>query len=164
MAYGDTMIDTSVTYFFEDMRVGMTGSFAKTISEADVETFAGVTGDFNPIHVNRDYAEKTIFKHRIAHGLLSAGLISSALGNRLPGPGAIYMSQTLNFIAPVAFEETVTATVTVKELRPEHHHVVMTTVCTVGDKIVIFGEALLKVPSRASTMNSSSTTPALASA
>lgn len=142
------MADSLITHYFEDLKVGMSGSFAKTLSEADVESYAGVTGDFNPLHVNREYAEHSIFKHRIAHGMLCAGLISSALGDRLPGPGAIYMSQTLEFKAPVAFEDTVTATITVKELQPEHHHVIVTTVCSVGGKVVISGEALLKVPSK----------------
>ena len=158
------MTNALVTHYFEDLKVGMSGSFAKTLSEADVEAYAGITGDFNPLHVNREYAEQTMFKHRIVHGLLCAGLISSALGDRLPGPGAIYLSQTLDFIAPVAFEDTVTATVTVKELQPEHHHVVMITVCTVGDKIVISGEALLKVQSRISSRGRQTTTHALASA
>ena len=135
-------------YYFEDLSVGMSGSFAKTLSEADVKMFAGVTGDFNPLHVNRDYAEQTMFKQQIVHGMLCAGLISATFGSRLPGPGVIYMHQTLDFVAPVHFGDTVTAIVTVKELIPKHNHVIMSTVCTVGDKQVVTGEARLKVPSR----------------
>jgi 3-hydroxybutyryl-CoA dehydratase len=136
-------------YCFEDLSVGMSGSFAKTLSEADVKMFAGVTGDFNPLHVNKEYAEKTMFKQQIVHGMLCAGLISAVLGFELPGPGAIYMQQSLDFLTPVHFGDTVTATVTVKELLAEHNHVIFTTVCMVGDKEVVTGEALLKVPSRA---------------
>jgi 3-hydroxybutyryl-CoA dehydratase len=136
-------------YYFEDLKVGMSESFAKTVSDADVKIFAGVTGDFNPLHVNREYAEQTMFKQQIVHGILCAGLISAVLGSRLPGPGAIYMHQELNFPAPVHFGDSVTATVTVKELIAQHNHVIMTTVCTVDDKTVVTGEALLKVPSRA---------------
>lgn len=158
------MADPLITHYFEDLEVGMSGSFAKTLSETDVENYAGVTGDFNPLHVNREYAEHSMFKHRIAHGMLCAGLISSALGDRLPGPGAIYMSQTLDFIAPVAFEDTVTATITVKELKPEHHHVIMTTVCSVGAKVVISGEALLKVPSKNVKHEPQQASPALVQA
>ena len=136
-------------FYFEDLSVGMSGSFAKTLSEADVKMFAGVTGDFNPLHGNKEYAEKTMFKQQIVHGILCAGLISAAMGFRMPGPGAVYMHQDLDFRAPVHFGDTVTATVTVKELIVEHNHVIFTTVCTVGDKEVVTGEARLKVPSRA---------------
>jgi 3-hydroxybutyryl-CoA dehydratase len=135
-------------YCFEDLALGMSASFTKTLSEADVKWFAGVTGDFNPLHVNREYAEQSIFKQPVAHGMLAAGLISAALGCKLPGPGAIYMHQDLNFVAPVHFGDTVTATVTVKELIAKHGHVIMTTVCTAGGKEVVIGEARLKVPRR----------------
>ena len=135
-------------YCFEDLALGMSASFTKTLSEADVKWFAGVTGDFNPLHVNREYAEQSIFKQPVAHGMLAAGLISAALGCKLPGPGAIYMHQELNFVAPVHFGDTVTATVTVKELIAKHGHVIMTTVCTAGGKDVVIGEARLKVPRR----------------
>jgi 3-hydroxybutyryl-CoA dehydratase len=136
--------------YFEDLRIGMSASFGKTLSEADVEAFAGITGDFNPLHVNKEYADHSAFKQRIVHGVLCGGLISAALGFHIPGPGAIYMRQVLDFRAPVHFGDTVTATVTVKELIPEHQHVVMSTVCTVGDNEVVTGEALLKVPTRQS--------------
>ncbi|MFY9941246.1 MAG: MaoC family dehydratase [Desulfobacterales bacterium] len=135
-------------YCFEDLALGMSASFTKTLSEADVKWFAGVTGDFNPLHVNREYAEQSIFKQPVAHGMLAAGLISAALGCKLPGPGAIYMHQELNFVAPVHFGDTVTATVAVKELIAKHGHVIMTTVCTAGGKEVVIGEARLKVPRR----------------
>jgi 3-hydroxybutyryl-CoA dehydratase len=136
------------SYYFEDLSLGMSASFAKTLSEADVKMFAGVTGDFNPLHINRDYAEQSIFKQPVAHGMLAAGLISAVLGCNLPGPGTIYMHQDLNFVAPIHFGDTVTATVAVKELIAKHGHVIMSTVCTVGGKEVLTGEARLKVPRR----------------
>lgn len=88
-------------YFLEDLKVGMTSLYAKTITEADIILYAGVSGDTNPVHLNAEFAEKTIFKERIAHGMLSAGLLSTVFGTKLPGPGAIYMNQNLNFKAPV---------------------------------------------------------------
>ena len=135
-------------YLFEDLSIGMSASFSKTLSEADVKMFAGVTGDFNPLHVNREYAEQSIFKQQVAHGMLAAGLITAALGCKLPGPGAIYMHQELSFVAPIHFGDTVTATVTVKELIARHGHVIMSTMCTVGGKEVVTGEARLKVSRR----------------
>ena len=135
-------------YCFEDLSVGMTASVAKTLSEADVKMFAGVTGDFNPLHVNRDYAAQSLFGQPVVHGMLAAGLVSAAVGCHLPGPGAIYMDQTPSFVAPIHFGDTVTATVTVKELQAKHAHVIMSTVCTVDGKEVVTGEACLKVARR----------------
>ena len=135
-------------YFFEELSVGMSVSLTKTLSEVDVKMFAGVTGDFNPLHVNREYAEQSIFKRPVVHGMLAAGLFSAAVGCHLPGPGAIYMDQNLSFVAPIHFGDTVKATVTVKELQAKHGHVIMSTVCTVGGKEVVTGEACLKVPRR----------------
>ena len=136
---------TTVGYSFEELSVGMTASLTKTLSEVDVKMFAGVTGDFNPLHVNREYAETSIFKQPVVHGVLAAGMISAALGCHLPGPGAIYMDQSLSFVAPIHFGDTVTATVTVKELQEKHGHVIMSTVCTAGGKEVVTGEACMKV-------------------
>ena len=126
----------------------MSASFAKTVSEADVVLFAGVSGDTNPVHINEEFAKNTMFKTRIAHGMLSAGFISAVLGTKLPGQGAIYMSQSLKFKAPVRIGDTVKATATVSEVIPEKKRVVMTTVCTVGETVVLEGEAMLMVPSR----------------
>jgi len=111
--------------------------------------FAQVTGDRNPIHLSEHFAAKTQFKRRIAHGLYTASLISAVLGTRLPGPGAIYISQTLNFLAPVRIGDTVDVTVTVAELMPERQRARLICVCTVGAEVVLEGEALVKVPSKA---------------
>lgn len=139
---------TATGYFIEDLKTGMSASYGKTISEADIVLFAGVSGDTNPVHLDQTFAEKTPFKTRIAHGMLSAGFISTVIGTKLPGPGAIYMSQTLRFKAPVKIGDTVTATCTVTEIIPEKKRAVLQTICKVGDTVVIEGEALIMVPSR----------------
>ena len=136
-------------YDIEDLKVGMTARFSKTITEADIVLFAGASGDNNAMHINEEFAQKTAFKGRIAHGMLTASVISAAIAGRLPGPGTVYLSQNLRFKAPVRPGETVHATVTVKELFPEKRRVSMTTVCTVGDTVVIDGEALVMATSRA---------------
>ncbi len=133
-------------YEFEELRVGMSAAFAKTITEADIVLFAGVSGDNNAIHINEEFAASTLFKGRIAHGMLSASVISAAIANKLPGPGTIYMSQSLRFRAPVRAGDTVRATVTVKEIMPEKHRVLLGTDCTVGGQVVIEGEALVALP------------------
>ena len=139
---------TATGYFIEDLTTGMSASFGKTVSEADIVMFAGVSGDTNPVHLDQTFAEKTPFKTRIAHGMLSAGFISTVIGTKLPGPGAIYMSQTLRFKAPVKIGDTVTATCTIIEIIPEKKRAVLSTICKVGDTVVIEGEALIMVPSR----------------
>ena len=116
----------------EDLAVGMTASFAKTVTEADIVLFAGISGDTNPVHLNQEYASGTMFQGRIAHGMLSASFISAVLGTKLPGPGCIYISQTLKFKAPVRSGDTVTARATITEIVPEKRRVMMRTVCTVG--------------------------------
>ncbi len=128
-------------YDIEDLTVGMSASFAKTVTEADIVMFAGVSGDVNAVHLNEEYAKTTMFGGRIAHGMLSAGFISAALANKLPGPGTVYLGQTLRFKAPVRAGDTVTATVTVKEVVVEKKRAVLETVCTVAGKPVIEGEA-----------------------
>jgi 3-hydroxybutyryl-CoA dehydratase len=133
-------------YRFEDLKVGMTAAFGKTITEADVLLFAGVSGDTNSLHVNEEFAKKTRFGKRIAHGMLSASLISTVLGTKLPGPGAIYMSQTLKFVLPVYLGDTVEARVTVAEINTQKRRIVMQTECTVGGEQVVVGEALIWVP------------------
>jgi 3-hydroxybutyryl-CoA dehydratase len=135
-------------YFIEDLKTGQSASFAKTITDADIVLFAGVSGDTNPVHLDQTFAEKTPFKTRIAHGMLSAGFISTVFGTKLPGPGSIYMSQTLRFKAPVKIGDTVVATCTVTEIIAEKRRAMFSTICKVGDTIVIEGEAMIMVPSR----------------
>jgi 3-hydroxybutyryl-CoA dehydratase len=134
--------------YFEDLSVGLTGSLSKTIDSADVVGFAEVTGDRNPIHLSEHFAAKTPFGTRIAHGLYTASLISAVLGTRLPGPGAIYISQTLNFRAPVKIGDTVEVTVTVAELVAEKRRARLACTCAVGGEVVLDGEAWVKVPSK----------------
>ena len=134
-------------YDIEDLQVGMTATFAKTITEADIVLFAGVSGDNNAIHTNEEFARTTIFGGRIAHGFLSASVISAAVANRLPGPGTVYLSQALRFKAPVKPGDTVHATVTVKSLNLEKARAELDTVCTVNGKVVIEGEALVMTSS-----------------
>ena len=135
--------------FFEDLSVGMTERLSKVIDASDVVGFAEVTGDRNPIHLSEHFAAKTTFGGRIAHGLYTASLISAVLGTRLPGPGAIYISQSLNFRAPVRIGDTVDVTVTVAELIPDRQRARLTCICKVADEIVLDGEELVKVPSTA---------------
>ena len=135
-------------YYIEDLKEGMTASFGKTITDADISTFAGVSGDTNPVHLNDDFAKTTIFKSRIAHGMLGASFISTVFGTKLPGPGCIYVSQTLKFRAPVKIGDTMIARVTVKNILPQKKFVEFETVCTVAGKPVIEGEATIMVPSR----------------
>jgi 3-hydroxybutyryl-CoA dehydratase len=139
------------TLHFEDLSVGMTERLAKTIASSDVVGFAEVTGDRNPIHLSEHFAARTPFGTRIAHGLYTASLISALLGTRLPGPGAVYISQTLNFRAPVRIGDTVEVTVVVAELVPQRQRARLTCTCSVDGETVLDGEALVKVPSRADT-------------
>ena len=136
-------------YYLEDLSVGMSEAFAKTVTEADIAGFADITGDTNPVHLDQDFAADTMFKGRIAHGMLSAGFISAVLGTRLPGPGCIYLSQSLRFRAPVMIGDSVETSVTVKEVNRAKQRIVLETLCKVGDKVVIDGEALLLVSRRA---------------
>ena len=130
-----------------EMKVGDSASFTKTVSEHDVYTYAGVSGDFNPAHVNEVEAQKGMFGKRIAHGMLSAGFISTVLGTQLPGPGTIYMGQELRFTKPVFFGDTITATVTVAELIPEKNRAKLETVCTnQNGEVVISGFATVMPP------------------
>jgi 3-hydroxybutyryl-CoA dehydratase len=135
-------------YHYEDLALGMSASFAKTISEADIVLFAGASGDNNAVHINEEFARSTVFKGRIAHGMLTASVISAAIAGRLPGPGTVYLAQNLRFKAPVRPGDTVRATVTVKELFPEKRRAVLSTVCKVGDTVVVEGEAFVMPTSR----------------
>jgi 3-hydroxybutyryl-CoA dehydratase len=131
----------------DDLNVGDSASFAKTVSESDVYLFAGVTGDFNPAHIDEHYAGTTFFKTRIAHGVLAAGFISAVLGTRLPGPGTIYLRQSLNFRAPVRIGDTITATVEVVEIRKEKKRARLSTVCVNQEGVVVLdGEAEVSPP------------------
>jgi 3-hydroxybutyryl-CoA dehydratase len=135
------------TLFFEDLSVGMAERLSKAVSSSDVVGFAEVTGDRNPIHLSEHFAAKTPFGTRIAHGLYTASLISAVLGTRLPGPGAIYISQTLNFRAPVKIGDTVEVEVTVTELIADKMRARLTCTCMVEGETVLDGEAWVKVPS-----------------
>ncbi|MEM7018050.1 MAG: MaoC family dehydratase [Pseudomonadota bacterium] len=142
------MSDDLHGYYIEDLSPGMKASYARTVTDADIVIFAGVTGDDNPVHLNREFAEATMFKSRIAHGMLSAGYISTVVGTRLPGAGAIYVGQTLKFKAPVRVGDTVVTEATVKEVIAAKRRVIVETICRVGDTVVVEGEATLMVDSK----------------
>jgi|ADurb_Gly_02_Slu_FD_contig_61_1147731_length_2177_multi_2_in_0_out_0_3 3-hydroxybutyryl-CoA dehydratase len=130
-----------------EIKVGDAAEFTKTISEADVYLYAGVTGDLNPAHLNEAYAKTTFFKTRIAHGMLTAGFISAILGTKLPGPGTIYIRQELSFMAPVFFGDTITARAEVVEVNSEKNRLRFKTTCrNQEDRIVLDGEALVSPP------------------
>ncbi|MGL1833274.1 MaoC family dehydratase [Rhodocyclaceae bacterium SMB388] len=135
-------------YDFEDLTVGMTASIGRTVSEADILAFAGVSGDTNPVHLDAEFAASTMFAGRIAHGMLSASYVSTVFGTRLPGPGCIYVSQSLRFKAPVRVGDTVVARVTVTALDPDKRRASFDTVCTVAGKTVLDGQAVLMIPAR----------------
>lgn len=130
-----------------EIQVGDAAEFSKTVSETDVYLYAGISGDFNPAHVNAAEAEQGMFKERIAHGMLTAGFISAILGTQLPGPGTIYMKQSLVFLGPVRFGDTVTARAEVVETVPEKNRVRLKTTCVnQKGKMVLDGEALVLAP------------------
>ncbi|MBR8701143.1 (R)-specific enoyl-CoA hydratase [Fusobacterium sp. DD29] len=127
---------------FEELELGMKATVTKTITEGDVTLYAGLTLDINPAHLNEEYAKTTMFKHRIAHGMLTAGLVSAVLGTKLPGEGSIYMGQEMMFTAPVYFGDTITATAEIIELIPEKNRVILSTICTNQEgKVVLKGQA-----------------------
>lgn len=131
----------------DQLKIGDKAQFAKTISESDIYLYAGLTGDFNPAHINTIYAEKTPFKTRIAHGMLLGGFISAVMANQLPGPGTIYISQGLNFLAPVRIGDTITAEVEILEILAEKKRARIKTTCFNQDgKVVVDGEALVSPP------------------
>ena len=132
----------------EDLSIGQTAERAHSVTEATIAAFAEVSGDHNPVHLDADFAATTSFKERIAHGMLSAAYISAVLGNDLPGPGAIYLSQTLNFRRPVKIGDVVTARVTVAAIDEEKARVTFTTVCEVAGKAVVTGEAVIMASRR----------------
>ena len=131
----------------DKLNMGDTAEFSKTVSESDIYLYAGVTGDFNPAHVNEDYAKKTFFKTRIAHGMLSAGFISTAIGTKLPGTGSIYIQQNLSFLAPVRIGDTITARVEVVEVMTGKNRVRLKTVCVNQEgTLVLDGQAVVSPP------------------
>ena len=136
------------TLYFEDLSVGLTEVYSKEVKSSDVVGFAEITGDRNPIHLSEHFAAKTPFKGRIAHGLYTASLISAVIGTRLPGPGAIYISQTLRFLAPVKIGDTVDAIVEVTDLNAQRQRAQLLCRCKVEDTVVLEGEAVVKVPRR----------------
>lgn len=142
------MSDDLTGMYYEDLEVGQTASLAKTFTDADIVMFAGVSGDTNPVHINEEYAKTTMFKGRIAHGMISAALISAVFGTKLPGPGCIYVNQSLKFRAPVRIGDTLKAVVEVTEKIEDKKFVAFKTRCFVGETMVVDGEATLMVPSK----------------
>jgi 3-hydroxybutyryl-CoA dehydratase len=120
-----------------ELKKGETASFSKTVSEADIYLFAGVTGDFNPAHIDEEYAKGTFFKTRIAHGSLLAGFISTVMGTTMPGPGTVYIRQELNFLAPARIGDTVTATAEVLEIDAAKNRVRLSTICRNQDGVIL---------------------------
>ena len=131
----------------ENFKIGQTASMSKTISEFDVYAFAGISGDFNPVHIDEVYASNSMFKRRVAHGMLTAGFLSTVLGTKLPGVGSVYISQTLKFTAPVYIGDTITATCTINEILYERNRIILN--CTVKNqdgKEVLAGQAVMLIP------------------
>lgn len=143
-----TAVDKLHGFYFEDLEVGQSDEYSRTISESDILVFAGVSGDTNPVHLNHEFASETMFEGCIAHGLLTASYISTVIGTKMPGPGCIYVGQTLKFKAPVKAGDTVTARATILEKIDDKNFVKIQTQCLVGDKVVLDGEATIMVPSR----------------
>ena len=135
--------------FLEDLEVGQSAMFGRTVTDADIAAFAGVSGDTNPIHLHDGFARTTRFGKRIAHGMLSGSFISTVIGTKLPGPGAVYVSQTMAFMAPVMIGDTITAVATVTAIDEKRRRVTLKTQCLNGEKVVIDGEAIVLVPRRA---------------
>ena len=131
---------------FEDLSVGQSVETLRLVTAADVEAFAEVSGDTNPVHLDEAYAQTTSFKTRIAHGMLSGAYISAAIGTKLPGPGSIYLSQSMRFRRPVKLGDTVLTRVTITALDPERGHATLATLCEVAGKTVVDGEAVIMVP------------------
>jgi 3-hydroxybutyryl-CoA dehydratase len=143
------MNDAHAGYFFEDLSIGMSAEISRTVSSDDIDQFASAVGDFNPIHVDEEWAQQTRFKGRIAHGMLTGGLISSVLGTRLPGLGTVYVRQTLEFHAPVRPGTVVNSRVCITRLDPTRNRVYLDTTCICEGTTVLSGEAVLLVKSRA---------------
>ncbi len=136
------------TICIEDLEIGMSRYLRKQVTDRDIELFAEVSTDRNPVHLDDDYAQDTIFEGRIAHGMLTAGLISAVIGEQLPGHGTVYLGQSLKFMAPVRPGDTVVAEVTVSAIDHSKRRVTLETRCLVGDTTVLKGEAVVLAPSR----------------
>jgi len=137
----------------DELHIGDTAEFTKTISESDIYLFAGVTGDLNPAHINESYAKNTFFKTRITHGMLLAGFISGVIGMKLPGPGSIYIRQELKFLAPARIGDTVTARVEVTQIQSEKNRITLRTTCTNHENtLVMDGEAMISPPKKAKSV------------
>ena len=137
------------SYCIEDLTVGQSASYARTITEADIAQFGAVSGDLNPLHFDENYAKGTIFRGRIAHGMLSVSFLSTVLGTMLPGAGSIFVGGSVSFKSPVRIGDTVTATCRVHQIDTVKRRVTFECICKVGDTAVIEGEAVVKVPTRA---------------
>ncbi len=135
-------------YCIDELKPGMSASFEKAVTERDIELFGEVSGDMNPVHFDEEYARKTIFRGRIAHGVLSLSFISTVLGMKLPGPGTIIMSASTRFKAPVRIGDTVVTTCTVREVLPEKRRVIFDCVCRVGETVVVEAESMVMAPAR----------------
>lgn len=145
------MLDTNPqrgTIYLDDLKIGMSVQVSTTITQADIEVFAKVSGDHNPIHLDAEYGANSIFKSRIVHGSHTASLFSAAIGEYLPGHGSIYMGQTLKFIAPVRADDTVTTTVTITNVNYDNGHITVDCKATVGNRTVLTGEATVLAPSK----------------
>jgi 3-hydroxybutyryl-CoA dehydratase len=139
-----------VSVYYEDLKVGQSASIENTVTEEDIQAFGKATGDMNPVHFDEAYAKNTLFRGRVAHGVLSIGFISALLGMKLPGEGTIFVSAKVEFKAPVRIGDTVVTTGTVKEIG-ERRRVVMECICTVNGNPVVVGEALVLAPKRPTT-------------
>lgn len=142
------LFEDDLGFTIDQLVVGMSRSYAKTVTEADILMFAAASGDMNAVHLNEEFAENTAFHGRIAHGLLTAGIVSACIGNKLPGLGTIYLGQSLKFKAPVHPGDTVRAIVTVKSLDVTKNRVILDTICQVHGKTVLEGEATVLAPKR----------------
>ena len=136
------------SHFFEDLEIGLSAEVTRVVTADGIQAFAELSGDFNPVHIDEDYAAGTMFKQCIAHGILSASYVSSVFGMHLPGPGSIYISQTLNFKAPVYVGSAVLTRVEVQELIPKRRRAIFACTCHVGETLVLDGEAVIMVPNR----------------
>jgi 3-hydroxybutyryl-CoA dehydratase len=138
-----------MSYTIDDLNPGMSESLARTVTERDVELFGEVSGDRNPVHFDEEFARRTVFRGRIAHGVLSLAYVSTVLGMQMPGPGTIFLSSSARFKAPVRIGDTVTTVCTVREVLKEKRRVTFDCICKVGDTVVVEGEAVVMPPSRA---------------
>src|ERR1700748_3288446 len=137
-----------MTYYIDDLKPGLSESFSKVVTEEDIQKFGEVSGDMNPVHFDEEYARKTIFRGRIAHGMIALSYISRVLGMQIPGPGTIFMGVTTRFKAPVRIGDTVVTTCTVKEAEPVKRRVMFDCVCKVSDVVVVEADTLVMAPAR----------------